>query len=1230
MSGKCNMKRIRWVIIPILFILILACSMLPLAFTGPVQAGEGKSNLAELTSGADSVIVGTVVERSSYWNDEHTGIYTSAVLSIEEELKGTVGRDRITVTLPGGEADGIGQWVSDVPSFDRGEKAVVFLKKLSTEQLPKTKAYKAQLPEEQFEVYRGYQGKFAIKQGKVGSLPESKFKERVRKVTQGQILPEGELYVPLSTATFPYSYSGYCWPHPPDPVVGYRINENTADCSGEGAAVQTAAATWNGAGTRFAFSYAGASAATAYSYNGSNEILWKGLGSGGTIARAIIWYSGSTILENDIEFNDYYIWSAAASCPGGQFDVETIALHELGHWLCLNDLYDAADAAKVMYGYGSTGTTKRALHADDIAGIQYIYGASTTAPTVTNSTGASNITSTSARLNGELTSTGGATTTVHICWGDNDGGTGTWDHDENLGVKSTGAFYFDASGLTNGTTYYYRCYATNAAGSDWAVSTSSFVAQDKLIGADDGTPSAYSGGNYALIERFQAIESGTMTEFKIRVAASQSLKLSVYSDSAGSPATLLGSVTDSVVGAGFHTIGGFSIPIVKDTYYWLGVNSSNNSGVGYFLSGGVRKYKPASYGAWTWPNPWSGGFTDDQIHMIAAGWGSTAPPSAPTVTNSSGASSITSTSARLNGEITGTGGQNPTVTVYWGDNDGGTTPSSWDYNVNLGAKSAGTFYTDIINLNPNTTYYYRCYAANSSDSDWADSTKTFSTLAPPEKLIGADDTTCDGSSGANHVCLYRFQAEGGGDIVIFKLKASGSGNVKVAIYADDSGKPGALLTAVDSGTAVSAGWNDISIPSTTVVAGNYYWLAFNPDSWIVCYDVHSSTECRYRAASYSSFTFPDPATAGGSLIPSTAVTCLLAGWGVSAPPVAPTVTNSTGETNVTSTSARLNGEVTSTGGENPTVHIYWGDNDAGTGTWDHDVNLGTRGTESFYTDITGLTPSTDYYYRCYASNSSDSDWADSTETFNTLAAGAAEKLIGADDTTCDGSSGANHVCLYRFQAEGSSDTVIFKLKASGSGNVKVAIYADDSGKPGALLTAVDSGTAVSAGWNDISIPSTTVVAGNYYWLAFNPDSWIVCYDVHSSTECRYRAASYSSFTFPDPATAGGSLIPSTAVTCLLAGWGTPPAPPDAPTLLSPGTTITFKWNASSGATNYHLQVNTQSYFLGTNMFNAEIGDVTAYEVTGLSNGTTYHWRVRAGNNAGWSDWSSPTRSVLAN
>ena len=50
--------------------------------------------------------------------------------------------------------------------------------------------------------------------------------------------------------------------------------------------------------------------------------------------------------------------------------------------------------------------------------------------------------------------------------------------------------------------------------------------------------------------------------------------------------------------------------------------------------------------------------------------------SVPTVTNGIGVTSITSNSARLNGEITNTGGENPEVRIYWGKQwDGGCTCS---------------------------------------------------------------------------------------------------------------------------------------------------------------------------------------------------------------------------------------------------------------------------------------------------------------------------------------------------------------------------------------------------------------------------------------------------------------------------------------------------------------------------------------------------------------------------
>jgi PKD repeat protein len=85
--------------------------------------------------------------------------------------------------------------------------------------------------------------------------------------------------------------------------------------------------------------------------------------------------------ECDLVLNSDMKWSTEDSTPSGYYDVETITLHEMGHWLNLRDLYGnygdgEYDMAKVMYGFGSTGKNKRNLHSDDRDGIIYIYGAS--------------------------------------------------------------------------------------------------------------------------------------------------------------------------------------------------------------------------------------------------------------------------------------------------------------------------------------------------------------------------------------------------------------------------------------------------------------------------------------------------------------------------------------------------------------------------------------------------------------------------------------------------------------------------------------------------------------------------------------------------------------------------------------------------------------------------------------------------------------------------------------
>jgi len=86
--------------------------------------------------------------------------------------------------------------------------------------------------------------------------------------------------------------------------------------------------------------------------------------------------------------------------------------------------------------------------------------------------------------------------------------------------------------------------------------------------------------------------------------------------------------------------------------------------------------------------------------------------------------------------------------------------------------------------------------------------------------------------------------------------------------------------------------------------------------------------------------------------------------------------------------------------------------------------------------------------------------------------------------------------------------------------------------------------------------------------------------------------------------------------------------PSAPSLTSPadgatvsGTSVTFQWAASSGATNYWLAVVKASD--NTVIVNKAVGNVTSDTEAGfLNNGTLYRWVVAAGNNTGWGNAST--------
>lgn len=155
----------------------------------------------------------------------------------------------------------------------------------------------------------------------------------------------------------------------------YVVNPNTMDTVDELAAIQAAADTWNGANASFELVYGGTTSKTDVSMDGENSIIWANYDIGAIATTTTWWYENdnNTIAESDIIFNDYgYNWGTDRS--SSRMDVQTIATHELGHWLQLLDLYGDIDSKKIMYGYANVGEIKRILNTNDVAGITEIYG----------------------------------------------------------------------------------------------------------------------------------------------------------------------------------------------------------------------------------------------------------------------------------------------------------------------------------------------------------------------------------------------------------------------------------------------------------------------------------------------------------------------------------------------------------------------------------------------------------------------------------------------------------------------------------------------------------------------------------------------------------------------------------------------------------------------------------------------------------------------------------------
>ena len=199
--------------------------------------------------------------------------------------------------------------------------------------------------------------------------------------------------------------------HWANPVVPYYVNIGRQDAAFI-TGIEAAFDTWDGASGCYAPVYSGLTR----SRPGTRQVKWKNRLDGftgavntigfkdlsedytGAIAVTYMWNSGTSLIEVDTALNldsffswwqteltgdpNYAVWPPSQVSDAYDVDVQNIMTHEAGHWLVLDDIYNATpgfrggDENLTMYGYAAENELKkRSLEFGDVFGIRLIYGA---------------------------------------------------------------------------------------------------------------------------------------------------------------------------------------------------------------------------------------------------------------------------------------------------------------------------------------------------------------------------------------------------------------------------------------------------------------------------------------------------------------------------------------------------------------------------------------------------------------------------------------------------------------------------------------------------------------------------------------------------------------------------------------------------------------------------------------------------------------------------------------
>ena len=404
------------------------------------------------------------------------------------------------------------------------------------------------------------------------------------------------------------------------------------------------------------------------------------------------------------------------------------------------------------------------------------------------------------------------------------------------------------------------------------------------------------------------------------------------------------------------------------------------------------------YGAGSYGEYWSSSLTDDPYYAWYLGFGSVDSNMdsyyrycgqsvrpvcrfTPTVTTSI-ASSITTTGATLNGNITSDGG----VTVTDRGFIYGTSESNLIHTVQSGS-GTGTFSKTITGLTSVTTYYFKAYATNSEGTVYGE-VRSFTT--PTGGMgehyyvdLGLPSGTCWATCNVGAASPEEYG----------NYYAWGETSTKTTYTEDNytySGNPTTLPSSADAATVNwGSGWRMPTQTEMNELFNNctHVWTTQNGVYGFLFTSNINGNSIFLPGASDNALCTGCGMYWSSSLGTNSAVSLMVASedylfisdlfiaryYGLSVRPVCsncgssvatPTVTTVTASS-ITSTGATLSGNITTDGGAAVTSRGFlYGTNSS---NLTQTVQSGS-GTGSFAKALTGLTSGTTYYYKAYATN----------------------------------------------------------------------------------------------------------------------------------------------------------------------------------------------------------------------------------------------------------------------